>query len=150
MIARKMTEDDIKYVADIEKSSFSMPWTFNGFMDALKNPDAMLTVVEEDGEIVGYTCMYCSFEEGEITNVAVKESKRGQGIGKYLMSETMKFSLERGIQRIILEVRCSNENAIGLYNKIGFNNVGVRKGFYEKPKEDACIMICENIRKMEE
>ncbi len=84
--------------------------------------------------------MYCSFEEGEITNVAVAPEEQGGGIGRRMMEFHIKQAKAKGIQRAILEVRISNGNAIRLYEALGFCNSGIRKGFYELPREDGVVM----------
>ena len=89
--------------------------------------------------------MYCSFGEGEITNVAVSPDVQNQGIGKKIISGLLEIASEKNINRIVLEVRVSNDYAIKLYKDFGFQKVGIRKGFYERPREDAAIMVLEQI-----
>lgn len=139
-----MRESDIPQVAAIEAMVFSMPWTEQGFLDALKQDTIFVTARQED-RIAGYCGMYCSFDEGEITNVAVSPEMQGCGIGKQIISGLLRKAQEKGVSRIVLEVRVSNMPAIRLYEEFGFQKAGVRKGFYEKPKEDAAIMILEQI-----
>ena len=103
--------------------------------------DDILSLVPVEGDIVGYIGMYFSLDEGEITNVAVDSRMRRRGVGEMLVKAMQKEAGQRGISSIVLEVRISNENAIRLYERNGFVNQGVRKGFYELPKEDAYIMI---------
>ena len=85
----------------------------------------------------------CSFEEGEITNVAVATAKQNLGIGRTMMEELLRQARERGITHLFLEVRVSNEKAIRLYRSLGFENCGIRKDFYEMPREDGMIMVLE-------
>lgn len=160
MLIRKMTIEDIKQVAEIEAQCFSLPWSQTSFEDSLKRADTVFLVCEQrksdesqeklqnntnptDKIIIGYIGMYVSFEEGEITNVAVLPSARKQGIGNRLIKELKKVALQQKIERIVLEVRISNQPAISLYKKNDFRSIGIRKNFYEKPVEDAKIMICE-------
>lgn len=77
-----------------------------------------------------------------ITNVAVNPACRRRGIGEGLLTEMKKRAADHKIARIVLEVRVSNEGAIRLYEKQGFSSVGIRRGFYEFPREDARIMVC--------
>ena len=72
--------------------------------------------------------------------MAVKRQLRGHGIGRRLLEELMRIGKERGAFAYTLEVRVSNQAAIHLYEKLGFTSFGIRKNFYEKPKEDAMIM----------
>ena len=91
--------------------------------------------------MAGYIGMYLSLGEGEITNVAVAPEFRRRGIADALLTEIKREAAECGVTSLVLEVRVSNQNAICLYEKHGFVSCGVRKGFYEQPKEDAFLMI---------
>jgi len=138
---RAMETEDCKAVANLEKEIFSQPWSEQGFLDAIAMNGNIFLVAESAGEICGYIGMYLSLDEGEITNVAVAPEKRGEGLGGMLLQESLELAVKRGITQVVLEVRVSNEPAIHLYEKYGFEHCGVRKGFYEFPKEDAYIMM---------
>lgn len=144
IVIAKMQDKDIPEVANIEARVFSMPWSEQGFADALKQDTIFVTAKQEE-QVVGYCGMYCSFEEGEITNVAVLPEAQNLGIGKKIISGLLRAAQEKNISRIVLEVRVSNLPAIRLYEGFGFQKAGIRKGFYEKPREDAAIMILEQI-----
>lgn len=139
---RAMRESDVKAAAGLEKEIFSQPWSEQGFMDALQLDNTVFLVAEEKEKLAGYIGMYISLDEGEITNVAVAPAQRHRGIGGLLMKEMKKEAHQRAISRIVLEVRVSNDSAIRLYERNGFVNLGIRRGFYEMPKEDAYIMSC--------
>lgn len=98
---------------------------------------------KQEMKITGYIGMYLSFDEASITNVAVHPSYRKNGYGKELVSTAKIMAKEKQIERIFLEVRVSNTPALSLYQKMGFKNLGIRKNFYDHPKEDAYIMSCE-------
>ena len=132
MRIRQMTAEDIPAVAQIEKECFSQPWSEQGFLDGMK--DAIFFVAE-DPQIAGYIGMYRMPPEGEITNVAVTQKMRGKGYGRELLLTMQRWAAEHEIDRIILEVRSKNEPAIQLYR-----TYGVRKNFYQFPREDADIM----------
>ena len=136
-----MTIEDCVRVAELEKAIFSQPWSEQGFREALNMEQNIFLVAEEEGTICGYIGMYQSLDEGEITNVAVAPEKRNAGVGRMLMQAAMEQAKRQGITRIVLEVRVSNASAIRLYEKCGFVNCGIRRGFYDFPKEDAYIMI---------
>lgn len=144
MMVRQMQPEDASAVAEIEAKSFSQPWSEQAFLDASRDEAALFMVAEEEQKILGYAGMYISFEEGEITNVAVDPEARAGGIGTAIMAAMQDASRMRGVSRIVLEVRASNQPAIGLYDKMGFISVGVRKGFYDFPKEDAIIMAYDS------
>ncbi|WP_455721318.1 ribosomal protein S18-alanine N-acetyltransferase [Agathobacter sp.] len=140
MIIRPMEPEDTDSVAQIEKDSFSQPWSRQGFLDAMDLPQNIILVAEEDGEILGYQCTYVSFDEGELTNIAVKRTARGQGVGQHLIRKLQEKAVESGVERIVLEARVTNDTAIALYEKMGFINLGIRKNLYEHPVEDGVIM----------
>lgn len=137
---RRMEAEDAKTVSLLEKEIFSQPWSCQGFLDALNQENAIFLVAEVEGEIAGYCGMYCAADEGEITNVAVREAFRNKGIGQLLVCKALEEARNAGITMVILEVRVSNAGAIHVYEKLGFEIQGIRKGFYEKPKEDGYVM----------
>lgn len=141
MEIRKLEEKDLEQVSIIEKNIFSDPWSKKSFADVLEREDVLFLVAEENERILGYIGVYISLDEGEITNVAVEESQRKKGIGEKLLDELIMKLEERDVISIFLEVRFSNTPALSLYKKKGFKEVGIRKGFYDKPKEDAIIML---------
>ena len=138
---RTMTTRDCARVAELERQIFSLPWSEEGFRSAVLMPQNVFLVAEDAGEICGYLGMYTSIDEGEITNVGVAPECRNQGIGRKLVQAALSMARQQGLAQVVLEVRVSNASAIHLYESCGFVNVGVRKGFYEQPKEDAYIMI---------
>ncbi len=140
MTIRQMVPGDVRQVAEIERSTFSIPWSEASFKDTLNREDTLYLVAEAEGEILGYCGLWQSLYEGEIPNVAVKESCRRRGVGKALLEALFLQGEKRGITAYTLEVRVGNSGAILLYEKLGFQAVGIRPGFYEKPKEDAVIM----------
>ena len=142
MLIRKMEARDVSWMARIEQENFSMPWSEKAFMDSLSLEEALFLVAEEEDRVLGYIGIYLSFEEGEITNVSVDSSSRNKGVGSELVEQLKKEAQARGTEKIFLEVRVSNEPAIRLYEKQGFEQVGCRKNFYEKPREDAWVMMC--------
>lgn len=140
---KKMLPEDAAAVAVIERMIFSQPWSEKGFLDSLESPDTLYLVVKVQGVIVGYCGLLQSFEEADITNVAVHPEWRGRGIAYQMLQTLMEQGKTRGIERYTLEVRVSNASAIHVYEKLGFTSVGVRKNFYDMPREDAMIMWTE-------
>lgn len=141
---RPMTEEDLERVTAIEGETFSVPWTRDGFASALKMGGSRYLVAEcgEEG-IVGYCGYYSFMDEAEITNVAIAAPYRGQGYAKTMLQELLLQAKKDLIEKVVLEVRFSNAGAIGLYENMGFKKLGVRKDFYEKPREDAIIMMLD-------
>ncbi|MDD7740935.1 MAG: ribosomal protein S18-alanine N-acetyltransferase [Fusicatenibacter sp.] len=137
---REMQIDDLDQVVQIEEDNFSVPWTANGFFTFLIREDALFLVAEEEGEILGYLGILISMDEGEITNVCVTKKARRRGIGKALLLELIRRMDMQGVFTIHLDVRKSNTPAITLYESLGFVQDGLRRQYYELPKEDAILM----------
>ena len=137
---RPMREEDLKQAADLEKRYFSLPWSEKTLRESLERQEYVFLVAEEEGQIAGYAGLLQVMEEGDITNVVVDESCRGRGLGRGLVSRLLEEGKARGIRAFTLEVLVGNAGAIRLYEELGFRSEGVRKGFYDLPKEDALIM----------
>ena len=139
-MVRRMKIEDVPYVAQIERQCFSTPWSEQSLMKYADGKDSLFCVVEVNGVIAGYAGMYYVYPEADITNVAILNDYRGCGYAKALLEHMLRVSGESGITEFTLEVRKSNTTAIKLYEKFGFVSEGIRKNFYDAPKEDAVIM----------
>ncbi len=139
-IFRNVTEQELADVARLEKQNFSDPWSEKSLMETNEQPQAMIAVAEEAGRIAGYCILYYVVDEGEIARIAVDENFRRRGIGRGLLDYVCLQCEEKGVGRLLLDVRESNENAKQFYQQYGFGIDGVRKSFYENPKEDAVLM----------
>lgn len=140
LIIREMTDEDTEAVSKIEEECFSMPWKPDDFRMMIKEDNMTYVVGVIDGEIIGGAGIRCIVGDGEITNVAITKSKRGNGYSKPMLEQLILHGKELGCENFTLEVRVSNEPAIRLYKSLGFVNEGIRPGFYDHPKEDAMIM----------
>ena len=140
MLISLMKEEEIPQVAALEQACFSEPWTEQGLMESFKRPEYLFVTATEEDQVVGYAGLYQVLDEGDITNIAVLPFVREKGIGTALTRALIEAGEQRNIQAFTLEVRVGNASAIHIYEKLGFVSAGVRKGFYEKPKEDALIM----------
>ena len=136
----KMAECHIKEIAEIEKLCFSTPWTENGIREELSNSYARFFVALSGGAVAGYIGAHNIVGEVYITNVAVSPDFRRKGVAQGLVSFLLDFSEAENADFVTLEVRESNEAAQSLYKKAGFQVVGMRKDFYELPKENAVLM----------
>lgn len=140
-VIRAMVLEDVPAVAQIEKESFTLPWSAEAFRTELvHNRFARYSVLEQDGQIIGYCGMWVIADEAHVTNIAVREPFRGRGLGERLMRWLMEEARSLGARRMTLEVRVSNERAQRLYRKLGFVSCGVRPGYYTDNMEDALIM----------
>lgn len=140
MIIRNMTEGDLEQVCKIEQESFSDPWSRGTFVNSLCNPNEIYIVAEENDVILGFCGMWNIVGEGNITNVAVKRDYRGKKVGKALVIRLLELGEELEVYDFTLEVRVGNQSAIALYEKLGFEQAGIRKSYYTMPTEDAIIM----------
>lgn len=131
-------ENDAVYIAEIERYCFSTPWT----EQQIKSSDdsTVFFLAKADDKTVGYGGMYTVLDEGYITNIGVMPDYRRKGIGAKIVNELINYSIKNSLSFLSLEVRVSNIAAIKLYDSFGFKEVGKRKNFYNKPKEDALIM----------
>ena len=140
IIIRVSAEEDAEAIAGIESEAFSMPWSVNAFTDAIKSKNYIYLTAFNDNEIVGYAGCTVVGDEGDITNIAVDKNYSKRGIGEMLIRRLIEEADDCGIGQIFLEVRASNIAAQALYTKVGFEMIGTRRNFYQKPTEDACLM----------
>ena len=141
MTVRRATIEDAKEIFAIEMECFSVPWSLDSIETELLNEDKKLYYVVEDANgVVGYAGAWIVYDEGQITNIAIRPSARRQGFGAKLTSALIEECFKRGMHEIFLEVRISNLSALSLYRKLGFTVKGMRKNYYSEPKEDAYIM----------
>ena len=131
----------VKEVAEIERLSFSEPWSDEAYLEACEKEEyAYLVAVSEEGQVLGMCGLIIGPYEAEVMNVAVHPDYRGLGIAGKLMEALLDLGGKRGVSEYTLEVRAGNQPAIHLYEKFGFVGEGVRPNFYRKPTEDALIM----------
>lgn len=141
---RPLRPEDLNRVAEIERQIFADPWPRRAFADALREPHICAFAVDNAaGEVAGYGLCSIVADEGEILNLAVDVTARGQGLGRLLLEGMVGRLGQSGVAKVYLEVRRSNEAAIGLYRAAGFTPLGVRPSYYEEPREDALTMALE-------
>lgn len=140
IILREMQIKDIPEVAEIERASFTAPWSETSFFNEVMKPGSVSRVAGFSGRVVGYICAGRVLDEGHILTIAVHNDYRRRGIASALVGNVVK-SLKRDLCRFIfLEVRSSNDEAKKMYEKFRFRPVGTRKNYYSSPVEDALIM----------
>lgn len=141
---RAMREDDLDAVVAIEQRAYSFPWTRGIFRDCLRagHPAWLL---EEAGVIAGYGVLSVAADEAHILNVCTAPEARGRGHGRRLLRALVQLARGHGAQRLFLEVRPSNPQAIALYHAEGFNEIGRRPRYYpaRDGREDAIVMAME-------
>ena len=136
-----MSDPDAAQIAALEAAVFSAPWDEASIRGELDNPLALWLVAEDGtGRVLGYAGSQTCFEDADILNICVAPEARRQGVAEALMLELERGLIPKGAERVTLEARSSNLPAIRLYEKLGYEQVGLRRGYYEKPREDAVIM----------
>lgn len=144
---RPMTEADVPAVAALEAEIFTDAWSEKLYRETLAcgRYDCQVLEVTTDREdreriVAGYFCGQVILDEAEVHRIAVRPELRGKGYGQVLLQDFLNRVQETGVLTVLLEVRAGNVPAIGLYEKNGFSSIGVRRGYYQNPKEDAQIL----------
>jgi [ribosomal protein S18]-alanine N-acetyltransferase len=136
-----LKEEYLDQVLEIEKQSFSTPWSRINFLKEFENPETCFWLMAlTDKKVAGYMGYWRIEKEAHITNLAVAKNYRRLGLGTFLAHEILVHCKNQGCQRATLEVRASNQAAIDLYAKFGFEPVAIRPKYYQREKEDALIM----------
>jgi len=142
LTVRPMQEADLPIVMAIEQLSMSLAWSQAVWLEELKKIQLANHVVAETEEptIVGYAGFWLVLDEANVVNIAVHPEWRRKGVGKFLVREVLSMAKARGARLVTLEVRVSNEAALALYRRLGFDIIAMRKRFYQKPEEDAYVL----------
>jgi [ribosomal protein S18]-alanine N-acetyltransferase len=137
-----MLPRDLPEVVAIEQATFPVPWTHANFLHEIeRNPFACNRVVRvEQGAVAAYASSWMVDSEVRINNIAVHKDFRGLGYGELLLRNILELGKVLGCSCAVLEVRPSNLPAIGLYTKMGFREIGRRRGYYSDTREDALVM----------
>lgn len=144
---RTMLHADLAAVLAIERNAFPTPWTPAFFEKELSTPFARLVVAVAQHEwqmpvqetVIGYTCRWRVTDEVHLLNVAVHPAWRGRGVGRRLMEAVMEEGRRTQARTVFLEVRAGNTSARRLYARLGFTEIGLRRGYYGVG-QDAIVM----------
>lgn len=135
------TEDDAALLEALEMKCFPEdPWDREMFLESLKNPSCRIFLLKNTMDVLAYGVLYTVLDEGDIANIATLPEYRRQGVGEYMLTEMINRAASLGTKKLFLEVRESNSPARRLYEKIGFTEIGIRKNYYESPRENAIVM----------
>ena len=135
-----MNEHHVPQVALLERECFADPWSQQSIASELHNPLSLWLVAQEGQTLLGYVGSQTCLDETDMMNVAVSPASRRQGVARALIAALVSALRERGSKQLTLEVRASNGPARQLYESLGFLQVGLRKNYYQNPKEDALIL----------
>lgn len=141
MILTPMTAAHLDQVAALERQCFSLPWSRQAFADEITAENAVyLVCLDDSGDVLGYGGMRWAAGEFYVDNVAVDPSHRHKGVGRTIVSGLIARARDMGGSFLSLEVRPSNQGAVALYTGLGLKPIGLRKNFYDRPREDGLIM----------
>ena len=133
-----MTNEDLYNISSILQSDFDDFWNYNILNNELKSTNSIYIVAKLDNEIIGFAGITTILDESEINNIVIKKQCRQKGYSKLLLNELINISKQRNCKKINLEVNSENIPAINLYKSFNFENVGLRKGYYNG--KDAILM----------
>lgn len=158
---RKIEEADIAAIVKLEEELFADPWDARVFREEIaqrsefykevggeKKETKHSYLLEYQGEIVGFFLGWAIFDEYTVMNIGISKRYQGRGLGSYLFRHLLVKAAELYCFTIYLEVRVSNISAIKLYKKFHFENIGIRKGYYQHPLEDARVMSLDLLNDM--
>ena len=139
-----MLHADLSEVMAIEEQSYEFPWTQGIFNDCLDN-HYTATVYEQKNRILAYSVSQYIVDECHLLNLCVRDEARGQGLGSKMIQYLVNHARQKDMGSIFLEVRITNAAAIHLYDKLGFNEIGLRRGYYpdNDGREDALVLAYE-------
>lgn len=141
VVVRAMSHEDLKMVSDIERRNYEFPWSHGVFRDCLLAGYQCMALVR-DNYVIGYGILSIAAGEAHILNLCVDKEFRARGYGERLLDELLYRARSAKVDEIFLEVRPSNETALGLYRKKGFHQVAARPAYYQshEGREDAAVL----------
>ena len=139
MTVETLTAKHLGQVAELEQLCFADPWSEKA-LELLLGDGAYGVVCLQDGRIMAYGGVLWAPFEGQITNIATHPTARRCGMGAAVLEHLIAVAIEKGCEQLSLEARVSNTPAISLYERYGFEKMGLRRGFYKHPTEDAYVM----------
>jgi [ribosomal protein S18]-alanine N-acetyltransferase len=140
---READQKDLGAMYLLECRSHHAPWSENALEDELTRRESRVWVLDEGERLAAMLIFWRVLDQVEILDVAVDPARQGLGLGRFLLDTLIGVARVQGIKQIALEVRVSNEVAIALYKKVGFEHRGRRPDYYEDNGEDAFVMVCD-------
>ena len=138
--------DEVNEIATLQSQTFTNPWSADSLRWEIANTDvARLYVMRADGVLIGFCAAWVILDELHINSVAIDAAWRRQGLASRLLRDVCRDAVRSGARQATLEVRRSNTAALTLYERLGFACEGVRKDYYQSPREDALVLWCRNL-----
>lgn len=138
-----MINDDLPEVEAVERDVYQHPWTMGNFIDSLASGYETRVVRNGAGVLVGYFLLLLAPDDAHLLNITVRRAFQGRGIGRLLLDQACLVGRLKSVTAILLEVRPSNPHALAVYRHVGFQQIGLRKGYYpavNQQREDAIVM----------
>jgi ribosomal-protein-alanine N-acetyltransferase len=139
----RMQAADLAEVLGIEYAVYPFPWTNGNFLDSLNSGYETWVLRDASHNLVGYFLMMPVVDEAHLLNITVHPDVHGRGIGRTMLGQVVRLAQDKGLVSVLLEVRPSNQRALTIYIRYGFQRIGVRKNYYpaeHNTREDAIVM----------
>lgn len=133
-------ESLLPFLQVIEDEAYPEPWTTGMFREEIRNQHSYFYAAYLADQLVGYAGFWLLLDDAHITTVTTEKEFRGQGIGREQMDFLIAKARQLDARRMTLEVRPTNTPARKLYARLGFHEIGLRKGYYAKSGEDALVL----------
>lgn len=151
---KPLTSEDLQTVVALDQICLGGLWTLEGYQRELESPNSQILLLstpygtenkawpngEKSEAIIGIGCFWSILEEAHITILAIHPDYQGRSLGQFLLYNLLDNALTWGLERATLEVRQSNQVALAIYQKFGFQIAGLRKKYYQNPQEDAMVL----------
>ncbi|TVQ46301.1 MAG: ribosomal-protein-alanine N-acetyltransferase [Gloeocapsa sp. DLM2.Bin57] len=141
----------LEQVVNLDQTCLGGLWNYSGYQREIDSPNSTALVLNlvPKNQIIGLGCFWAILEEAHLTVIAIEPDYQGQGLGQLLLCNLLQQAVGQKLERATLEVKTSNQIALSLYKKFGFQIAGIRKGYYQKTQEDALILWQNGINKPE-
>jgi ribosomal-protein-alanine N-acetyltransferase len=139
----RMQAADLAEVLAIEYAVYPFPWTNGNFLDSLNSGYETWILRDASHNLAGYFLMMPVVDEAHLLNITVHPDVHGRGIGRTMLDQVVRLAQDKGLVSVLLEVRPSNQRALTIYTRYGFQRIGVRKNYYpaeHNTREDAIVM----------
>ncbi len=140
MVLRRAVLADLEAILSIENTVFTDAWSAQSYLCEFEDVYSWFQVAEVDGRVAGFVLARMVAQQGEIVNIAVDPAHHGSGLGGRLLDAAIAAAVAADCEAVWLEVRVTNEAAKRLYVSRGFEAIGIRKRYYDKPVEDASVL----------
>jgi ribosomal-protein-alanine N-acetyltransferase len=137
-----MSATDLDEIVAVEGFIYPFPWTRGNFQDALRAGYSNWVLRDRQGALIAYAVMMLALDEAHLLNLSVEQSRQREGIGWRTLEWMAEVGRGHGARTMLLEVRPSNEPALRMYQRYGFERIGTRRGYYpaQGSREDAIVM----------